>query len=189
MCNDKNIEMNIDKRSSWLEEAIAKQVTNWMDMAIMNQRNADYYKGLVEKIGETIGIESYIQDDGNLSNEVLCDKVPEIVEKIIDDLDGGVMFVKNTKNNMPLERKDHDRSRIVELSEAIYRYSEIDEFEEYFYDIMDWANELINRLDHYDIDFMMNKVEEVPDPDANDTFFDEFEDNQPLFEDDLYDDI
>ena len=54
---------------------------NWMETAALNQRNTDYYRGLVIQIGETIGKESYVADDGSISQDVLCAKVPELVIK------------------------------------------------------------------------------------------------------------
>jgi hypothetical protein len=96
--------------SSWVEEAkemvnqcetgdeVYQLVTNWMDAAAQNQRNTDYYRGLVIQCGETIGEEAFICDDETISLDVLCAKVPEIVkqmkakiyelEQVIDGLTG-----------------------------------------------------------------------------------------------------
>ena len=70
-----NIEMD-----SVLAEAVAKRISHWMRVAAQNQRNADYYRGLVIRCGKAIGKEAYIADDGGVSDEVLCAKVPELVE-------------------------------------------------------------------------------------------------------------
>ena len=62
-------------------EAVARRIANWMDTAAQNQRNADYYRGLLVRCGEAIGKRAYIADDGSRSEDVLCAKVPELVEK------------------------------------------------------------------------------------------------------------
>ena len=63
-----------------LAEAVAKRIAVWMDTAAENQRNADYYRGLVVRCGKAIGMRAYMQDDGGLCEEVLCAKVPDIIE-------------------------------------------------------------------------------------------------------------
>ena len=71
----KHIEMD-----SKLCEAVAKRICAWMDTAAQNQRNTDYYRGLLEACGEAIGEQAYIADDGSISEDVLCAKIPEIVD-------------------------------------------------------------------------------------------------------------
>lgn len=63
-----------------LAESVATRIAVWMDTAAQNQRNADYYRSLVIRCGEAIGQEAYIQDDGGICDNVLCAKVPELVE-------------------------------------------------------------------------------------------------------------
>jgi len=70
----KHIEMD-----TVLAESVARRIANWMDTAAQNQRNTDYYRGLLEKCGKEIGKRAYQQDDGNYCDEVLCAKIPEII--------------------------------------------------------------------------------------------------------------
>ncbi len=63
-----------------LAEAVARRIAAWMDTAMQNQRNADYYRGLVVRCGKAIGERVYTQDDGGIVDDVLCAKVPDIVE-------------------------------------------------------------------------------------------------------------
>jgi len=65
-----------------LVEAVAEHIAGWMDTVAQTQRNADYYRGLVVRCGKAIGRDAYIQDDGGECDEVLCAKVPELVEEI-----------------------------------------------------------------------------------------------------------
>ena len=60
-------------------EAVAKRIANWMGTAAQNQRNTDYYRGLLVQCGEAIGSQAYISDDGSKQDDVLCAKVPELV--------------------------------------------------------------------------------------------------------------
>lgn len=63
-----------------LAESIAKRISLWMDTAAQNQRNTDYYRGLLERCGKAIGARAFIADDGTKNDEVLCAKIPEIIE-------------------------------------------------------------------------------------------------------------
>jgi hypothetical protein len=62
-----------------LAEAVAKRIVAWMDTAAQNQRNTDYYRGLLIRCGEAIGSRAYIADDGTRMEDVLCAKIPEII--------------------------------------------------------------------------------------------------------------
>jgi len=73
----KNTEMDVV-----LGKAIAKRIAGWMSIAAQNQRNTDYYRGLVVAIGEIIGKDAYIQDDGGVCTDVLCAKVPKLVKNL-----------------------------------------------------------------------------------------------------------
>jgi len=72
-----------------LAEAVAHRIAAWMDTAAQAYRDADYYRGLVIRCGKAIGKEAYIADDGGVHDEVLCAKVPELVEKICMDKKDG----------------------------------------------------------------------------------------------------
>ncbi|MCG7904612.1 MAG: hypothetical protein JAY60_19580 [Candidatus Thiodiazotropha weberae] len=61
-------------------EVIAERIAAWMQTAAQHHRNADYYRGLVERCGKAIGNRAHICDDGSRSEDVLCAKVPEIIE-------------------------------------------------------------------------------------------------------------
>lgn len=56
-----------------------REAANWEESAAQFLRNQEYYRGLVVKIGEIIGEQAYIRDDGSVCEDVLCDKVPEII--------------------------------------------------------------------------------------------------------------
>lgn len=70
-------------------EAVAKRIAFWIETAAQNQRNAGYYRGLVVRCGVAIGPEAYIQGDGGVCGDVLCAKVPELVESLADALQRG----------------------------------------------------------------------------------------------------
>ena len=63
-----------------LREAVAKRIALWMETSAQNQRNTDYYRGLLVKCGEAIGDAAYIAEDGGRSEDVLCAKIPELVD-------------------------------------------------------------------------------------------------------------
>ena len=66
-------------------DAFIDTLSHWIETAIQNQKNTDYYKDLVIQCGEIIGKAAYTQDDGELCDSVLCAKVPGLVKDICDD--------------------------------------------------------------------------------------------------------
>lgn len=65
--------------------AITSCISDWMDIAALNQRNADYYRSLIVRCGLAIGKEAFTADDGITHRDVLCAKVPELVEKVVGE--------------------------------------------------------------------------------------------------------
>jgi len=70
-----------------LAEAVAKRIQAWMETSAQNQRNVDYYRSLVVRCGEAVGEQVYIADDGGKHEDVLCAKVPELVEEMRKERD------------------------------------------------------------------------------------------------------
>lgn len=62
------------------KEAVARRIAGWMDTAAQNQRNCDYYRGLLVQCGKIIGDRAYISDDGKFQPDVLVSKIPEILK-------------------------------------------------------------------------------------------------------------
>ena len=54
----------------------------WIETARQHSANEDYYRGLVQKCGEVFGEAARTQDDGGIVEDVLCAKVPELVERL-----------------------------------------------------------------------------------------------------------
>ena len=76
----------LERKNAELEAENARLETerdNWIETAREYANNADFFRSLVVKCGVAIGAESYIQDDGGISEDVLCIKVPTLVEKLI----------------------------------------------------------------------------------------------------------
>lgn len=61
-----------------LEQAIAER-NAWVTSAMQFSRNEEYYRGLLDQIGEAIGPDAYTADDGSVSDSVLRAKLPELV--------------------------------------------------------------------------------------------------------------
>jgi HD-like signal output (HDOD) protein len=66
-------------------EPMVQIVANWVETAAQHHRNECYYRGLLVKCGKLIGHESYVSDDGSVQDEVLCAKIPELVEKLVKE--------------------------------------------------------------------------------------------------------
>jgi hypothetical protein len=78
-CNPETEKIEMDPI---LCEAVAHRIAVWMDTAAQNQRNTDYYRELLVKCGEATGRQAYIADDGGISEDVLCAKIPKLVRRL-----------------------------------------------------------------------------------------------------------
>ncbi len=58
-----------------------------IDIFMQETRNKEYYRNLLIQIGEIIGKEAYISDDGSIQDSVLCAKLPELVQDLVDKED------------------------------------------------------------------------------------------------------
>lgn len=63
-----------------LEQA-NRERDGWIESAAMFHRNEEYYRGLVDQIGEMLGVDAYTADDGVIHDSVLRAKVPELVKQ------------------------------------------------------------------------------------------------------------
>lgn len=81
-CDDETSSMEMN---TVLAEAVAKRIAVWMEEAARSQVNCDYYRGLVIRCGEVLGKAARTCDDGTLVDHVLCAKVPELVEQLMEN--------------------------------------------------------------------------------------------------------
>lgn len=64
-------------------DEIQRQRNLWEEDARQYCINADYYRSIVVAIGEMLGQEAKLRDDGSTALDVLCAKVPELVRNYI----------------------------------------------------------------------------------------------------------
>ena len=70
----------IERLQAELKQANAER-DNWRETAAQNQRNTDFYRDLITKMGEQFGVAARTSDDGSIQEDVLALKVPELVTK------------------------------------------------------------------------------------------------------------
>jgi len=72
-------------QSSFVAETsrLRSERDGWRAQAEQELRNAEYYRGLVVRIGEMFGVSAKTQDDGVVVDGVLCAKVPSLVEGML----------------------------------------------------------------------------------------------------------
>lgn len=64
-----------------------RQLEAWQETARVLESSRNYYRGLLEQIGQMFGQDAYRQDDGGLVEDVLVAKVPELVRAKLQGLD------------------------------------------------------------------------------------------------------
>jgi len=103
-----------------LAEAVARRIAVWMETAAQNEQNADYYRKLVVRCGKAIGLAAYTCDDGSISEDVLCDKVPELFEKVCGALKAERVFLSFAIEDVPEQIVRNSDDAIRKLIEAYY---------------------------------------------------------------------
>ena len=85
-CQTKEVKM--DQIQSWADENLpypkdineaVRQRNAWCDSAAQFSRNEDYYRDLLDQIGEALGDEALIADDGSRPGGILRAKLPDLV--------------------------------------------------------------------------------------------------------------
>ena len=62
-------------------------VAAWMESSAQNQRDTDFYRGIVTQIGNLFGDAARTSDDGSLQEDVLALRVPELVAAVKREYD------------------------------------------------------------------------------------------------------
>lgn len=78
-CDDETSSIEMDVR---LAEAVARRIAAWMDTAAQAQRNADFYRGLVDECAKHLGPRAFTADDGTLLQDPVRLRVPELVAEL-----------------------------------------------------------------------------------------------------------
>lgn len=60
-----------------------KDLAFWQETARRHADNEQYYRSLLIEIGNMFGLAARIQDDGGISHDVLCAKLPQVVAEFI----------------------------------------------------------------------------------------------------------
>lgn len=60
-------------------------VDGWQEIAEQHYRNETFYRDLLMQIGAILGPEAHRADDGSVSDEPLCAKLPEVVRNLVKD--------------------------------------------------------------------------------------------------------
>jgi len=80
-CDEETRSIEMDSR---LANAVASRIQIWMDTAREYARSVDYYRSLVIKCGEAFGVDARTADDGTVMDCVLCHKVPDLVQDLVN---------------------------------------------------------------------------------------------------------
>jgi hypothetical protein len=74
-----------NRANYWSARALAAETSakNWEENARRSQTNADYYRGLVVRIGNMLGLPAKTADDGTIAKDILCAKVPVLVRNAL----------------------------------------------------------------------------------------------------------
>lgn len=53
----------------------------WKETAAFHARNEEFYRSIINQIGEILGEDAYTADDGSISDSVLVLKLPELIKQ------------------------------------------------------------------------------------------------------------
>ena len=99
------------------ERALESEKEGCKETAAQHLRNEDYYRGLVQGIGNNFGADAYISEDGSIQQDILCAKVPYLVMQMNErlwELESDFAIAK-------------ERERVLReaLENLLYRYVEL----------------------------------------------------------------
>ncbi len=66
-----------------LVEVIARKIYHWIEIAAFNDKNTDYYRGLLDECAKHLGPEVFVCDDGSISEDPLRAKIPSLVSELM----------------------------------------------------------------------------------------------------------
>ena len=75
----------ISLTDSELGQSVLWVLVNQIKDTIYFSNSSTFYHGIVEKTGKLLGEAAYTSDDGSVQDSVLALKVPELVEKLVND--------------------------------------------------------------------------------------------------------
>jgi len=78
-CDDRTVGTTMDPV---LAEVFTDKLCAWISTAAQNERNTDFYRGLLDKIAEHLGPEAYMADDGVVHDTPLRFGLPDLVSKL-----------------------------------------------------------------------------------------------------------
>lgn len=70
------------KMANKLLEDATREKETWKELAKQATWSAEYYRDLIVKCGEHLGVAAKTADDGTIQSDVLCEKVPELLEHL-----------------------------------------------------------------------------------------------------------
>jgi hypothetical protein len=77
--DDETKDIQMDVR---LAAAFASRIAEWMQTASEGYRGAELYRGIIDECGKHIGIEAYTDADGVIQEDVIAQKLPELVKAL-----------------------------------------------------------------------------------------------------------
>lgn len=79
-CDEETSGIETDVR---LAEAVARRIAAWMGYAAQAQRNADFYRGLLDECAKHLGPRAFTADDGTVMEDPIRLRVPELVAEMM----------------------------------------------------------------------------------------------------------
>jgi len=65
-----------------LAEAVARRIACWIETAARYARNEVFYRDLLDKCAEHLGVEAYTANDGTVFDQPIRLRIPELVRKL-----------------------------------------------------------------------------------------------------------
>jgi hypothetical protein len=93
-------------------EAFAMRLAGWLETAAQFDRNANFYRYLLDECAISIGQEAYTADDGSIKDKPIRLKIPALVKQLVDKNAGWI--------RIDLEKPSYDDNlRILVYTEGV----------------------------------------------------------------------
>jgi hypothetical protein len=100
------------------------QMLAWMETARINQGNAEFYRGIVTKIGLMFGVAARTQDDGGIVEDVLALRVPELVDGLLNASRAYTSAVRSASQIIPGVSREQQDEAVTTKARALMAISD-----------------------------------------------------------------
>ena len=93
-----------------LLEVFATVINNWMITTASHLSNEEFYRDILDKCAEAIGLEAYTSDDGSIQHSPIRLKIPELIQSLKQEIQELKELIKLKESQDVIETKEIEKA-------------------------------------------------------------------------------